>query len=208
LDENALAAVSGILLSAAQRKDKLAATGLSPVFNEQTPKCEPTDLAKVDVKLIEDIGFFALYNEHLSLAGVAANQLQKDGKRLDMRLCYILMDGKMRPALNPTIVNKSGFTFRNKEGCLTWPDKRIVALRYSEIEVKYVNPEDMKEVTRKASDMEAVIWQHEIDHLDGIKEEFIIQLTAENTPGRNDPCICGKKDANGRPAKFKKCCGR
>jgi uncharacterized protein YecA (UPF0149 family) len=26
-------------------------------------------------------------------------------------------------------------------------------------------------------------------------------------PGRNDPCPCGKKDANGRNIKYKKCCG-
>jgi len=26
--------------------------------------------------------------------------------------------------------------------------------------------------------------------------------------GRNDPCPCGAKDANGRPIKYKKCCGK
>jgi hypothetical protein len=26
--------------------------------------------------------------------------------------------------------------------------------------------------------------------------------------GRNDPCICGKKDASGKAIKYKKCCGK
>jgi peptide deformylase len=56
--------------------------------------------------------------------------------------------------------------------------------------------------------------QHEIEHLMGVtvdKKPGSVEVVS-NEPGskwdvgRNDPCPCGKKDENGKPFKFKKCC--
>jgi preprotein translocase subunit SecA len=33
-------------------------------------------------------------------------------------------------------------------------------------------------------------------------------VRAQKEPGRNDPCPCGKKRPDGRPMKYKDCCGR
>jgi hypothetical protein len=40
--------------------------------------------------------------------------------------------------------------------------------------------------------------------------DYVIESNRINYAGvkRNDPCPCGKKDINGNPVKFKKCCGR
>jgi peptide deformylase len=202
----ALGAITGLMLTAEQRKNQLAATGLSPIFDQQTPKVEPFDTTKIDndtFDLIRDVGFFAKWNMHLDLAGLAANQLQKDGRRLDLRLCYIMVDGCLRDALNPVIVEKFGPTYRSKEGCLTWPGKRIVALRNTGVEVEFLDATGgLTPCKRRVEGFEAIIWQHEIDHLDGVVEEFVIQLAKGQNPGPNDPCPC----SSGR--KFKKCCGR
>ena len=211
-DITAMAGLTGLLLTAAQRKKRLEETGLTPIFNQQTPKVEKFDLARVDetfLKFVEDVNFFANNNPYLRLAGLAANQLQKDGKRLDVRLCFILIDNHLHAAVNPVIKEKFGPTYRSKEGCLTWPNQKIVAIRHTGVEVDFIDiTGGLTPVNRRVEGAEAIIWQHEVDHLDGVTEEFVVKLAKKDTPGPNDPCICGKKDANGKIQKFKKCCGR
>ena len=36
----------------------------------------------------------------------------------------------------------------------------------------------------------------------------IVPGLGQSKIGRNEACPCGKLDANGKPIKFKKCCGR
>ena len=55
------------------------------------------------------------------------------------------------------------------EGCLSVPDRREDVLRSTEIEIEYADPSAGYEMVReKISGFTAVIFQHEIDHLDGI----------------------------------------
>ncbi len=44
--------------------------------------------------------------------------------------------------------------------------------------------------------------------VDFINEKVYPRTIKTNKVGRNDPCPCGKLDANGKPLKFKKCCGK
>lgn len=55
------------------------------------------------------------------------------------------------------------------EGCLSVPDRREDVMRSTEIEIEYADPAKGYEIVReKVSDFTAVIFQHEIDHLDGV----------------------------------------
>ena len=55
------------------------------------------------------------------------------------------------------------------EGCLSVPDRREDVLRSTEIEIEYADPSAGYEMVReKVSGFTAVIFQHEIDHLDGV----------------------------------------
>lgn len=55
------------------------------------------------------------------------------------------------------------------EGCLSVPDRREDVMRSTEIEIEYADPSKGYEIVReKVSDFTAVIFQHEIDHLDGV----------------------------------------
>lgn len=68
-------------------------------------------------------------------------------------------------------------------------------------------------------DIICIAIQHEIDHLLGITIPFKIgsiedkewlptsNSVASKKIGRNEPCPCGKK-AEGKPVKYKKCCGK
>ena len=56
-----------------------------------------------------------------------------------------------------------------QEGCLSVPDRREDVMRSTEIEIEYADPAKGYEIVReKVSDFTAVIFQHEIDHLDGV----------------------------------------
>ena len=55
------------------------------------------------------------------------------------------------------------------EGCLSVPDRREDVMRSTEIEIEYADSAKGYEIVReKVSDFTAVIFQHEIDHLDGV----------------------------------------
>ena len=47
-----------------------------------------------------------------------------------------------------------------------------------------------------------------IAEIDYVKEAKELKELSKKRVGRNDPCPCGKKDAAGKPLKYKKCCGK
>jgi peptide deformylase len=68
--------------------------------------------------------------------------------------------------INPEIIEKSGSTI-NREGCLSVPDFTGNVERPEHINLRYMDMEgNERKVETKG--FEAVIIQHEIDHLDGI----------------------------------------
>lgn len=72
-----------------------------------------------------------------------------------------------RAIINPEIVSASGSLISESEACLSVPDFSADVKRYSRISVKGLNV-DGKKIEFVAEDMQAVILQHEIDHLEGI----------------------------------------
>jgi peptide deformylase len=183
-------------------KKKLAATGLNPIFNEQTPKADFILCLTDEIQdLITDLVFFAENNTYLRLAGLAANQLAKDKERVNFQISLVREEGNSGEfivAINPEIVKLAGTSFDHDEGCLTWPGKRIKAVRHDVVVVKYKNRLwESKEII--VSGFPAIVWQHELNHLLGIPE---IVIGGESKQEPNEHCACN----SGR--KFKKCCGR
>lgn len=173
--------------------------------NEQTP----------EVPIIEDIKQFIHDNRDLldefkeyaavrnDAVGLAANQCSVDGERIKCRF-FALRDVKTNEwsiIINPSIDEYVGIKEIKSEGCLTWKGQTVVAERSRGVRVKYwdMNGESHYDL-RKGFD--AQIWQHEINHLDGIEED-VRESYDEPKPidvNRNDTCPCG----SGR--KYKKCC--
>ena len=71
-----------------------------------------------------------------------------------------------RVFINPEIVDKAG-EVREEEGCLSLPGMAPVILRAEQVTVKYRDLEG-NVVERPTEGLEAKLFQHEIDHLDGI----------------------------------------
>lgn len=75
----------------------------------------------------------------------------------------------MKPTaiINPKIISHSSQTKKDWEGCLSIPGIRGLIPRYTKISVSYVDRFGKKK-QKNYTDFIARIFQHELDHLDGI----------------------------------------
>ena len=69
--------------------------------------------------------------------------------------------------INPEIISNSEAVVEDWEGCLSIPGIRALVPRYKEITVEYQTREGKKE-RKKFKDFLARIFQHELDHLNGL----------------------------------------
>ena len=129
--------------------------------------------------------------------GLTANQIG-----VNKRVGFIQYAGKVYRLLNTRIVETGPTTVIYNEGCLSLPGKTINTERYHTITVEDEILGRMQ-LTMAKDGLLPVIFQHEIDHMDG---KTILdrkrQPFRRSAPkiGRNQPCPCG----SGK--KHKKCC--
>jgi len=69
--------------------------------------------------------------------------------------------------INPKIIKKSKETIIDEEGCLSFPGLFLKIKRAKEVEIEALN-ENGKKIRVRVEGLPARIFQHEIDHLDGI----------------------------------------
>jgi peptide deformylase len=185
--------------------------------NQQTPLTPPIESINAFLKENRDTieGFKEYADSRTDGIGLAANQCALNDERYNLRLVAVkdssIMGYKTSIiAVDPKITKSLGRAKFQAEGCLTWKQKTILAERHPEIEVEYYDLDGQKQII-SAKGFQAQVWQHEINHINGIEEDihegswanFSIpaSLKLENL-GRNDKCSCGSG------LKFKKCCGQ
>ena len=95
------------------------------------------------------------------LIGLAANQIG-----YNKRIFVLNFQGDLRSFINP-IISEVGQLELSREKCASIPDKEFVRPRHNEITVAYTTPLGKIE-SRKLIGMAATVFQHEIDHLDGL----------------------------------------
>lgn len=115
-----------------------------------------------EVDLQEGLRQAALLLEEIGnhpAAGLAANQIGLNGRVFILqknRLCTVY--------INPELMGYSKDSVNYPEGCLSFPDDKITTMRYSEVVVRdLLDPQH-----RHLTGIEAIAFQHELDHLDGI----------------------------------------
>ncbi|HEY8121822.1 MAG TPA: peptide deformylase [Myxococcota bacterium] len=100
--------------------------------------------------------------------GLAAPQLGEAIRLIVLDTDWTGEDGEKKPGvmLNPEIVSREGDLVWN-EGCLSVPEFNADVERAARVRVRY---QDLDGNTREedASELRAVCFQHEIDHLDGV----------------------------------------
>jgi peptide deformylase len=180
--------------------------------NQQTPRVP--DIEDIELFFIQNIKTLVAFKEYAEsrydAAGLAANQCSVDGERLMLRvfafklLNAVTNEPLWRLIINPEVIECIGMKEIKAEGCLTWKGKVVVAERSRAVKVKYYN-EIGEPVTETYTGFASQVWQHEINHLNGVEEqieeyEYINKIPKRKDVGRNDPCPCnsGKK--------YKHCC--
>lgn len=122
-------------------------------------KCkEAVIFDKSIIKLLDKM--YALMRK-CSGVGLAGNQAG-----LDLQLIVIEAEDKVFRLANPKIVKKSG-RINFKEGCLSFPSLQLVVRRFERVWVAAKN-EYGEDIDIEAEGPLAVIFQHEIDHINGI----------------------------------------
>lgn len=124
-------------------------------------RADEVDVRK-DNKEVRDITV-ALKNtvrEH-NLTSLSANQIG-----FDKRIFVINFSGDIRTFINPVITQVKGFEL-SRETCSSIPDKTFIRPRHNDIRVMYQTPLGKIE-SKQFMGVAAKVFQHEMDHLDGL----------------------------------------
>lgn len=134
-------------------------------------KAEPVAFPSPSLSRITADMFATMIQNHG--CGLAAPQIG-----IPLRLFTYRVGNELGVVINPLILERGQRTIESREGCLSFPGEFWTVQRFTEILLKYQDlsgksitrrfgvGEDFNE--RRVSDMLAIIFQHEIDHLDGI----------------------------------------
>jgi peptide deformylase len=93
--------------------------------------------------------------------GLAANQVG-----LAMQLIVIEAGGEIYKLINPKITNREG-SITLQEGCLSFPGIELEVKRSRKVFIEALDQEG-KSVSLKPEGVLAVVFQHEIDHINGV----------------------------------------
>lgn len=122
-------------------------------------KSQPVD--KIDQEIRDILDEMTDVMQFSNGVGLAAPQIG-----ISKRLITVLLNGKLYQVINPQITWQKG-SQKNIEGCLSLPNQSYEVKRSEEIIVEGISP-DKKEVSLLINGLLACVFQHEIDHLDGI----------------------------------------
>lgn len=131
-----------------------------------------------DIEYLKEnlIRFYDLLEEEKGI-GLAANQVG-----LNLQFCVTKETDKiLRYYINPVIVEKSDSTIDITEGCLSLPNQSYTMKRHTKIVIMYENFDGDIQIAVKRG-LDAIILQHEIDHLYG----FTIKDRCNNEANRSD----------------------
>jgi len=122
-------------------------------------KCKKVEMINLEVnQLLEGMGEVMHDNNGIGLAGPQVGQLK--------RVITVNIRKGLIGLVNPKIISSKGSQI-GEEGCLSFPSLFIKVKRAQEVEVKGQNLEG-ELIKIKAQGLLARVFQHEIDHLDGI----------------------------------------
>lgn len=131
--------------------DDLLHSELEP-FDFNNPPIDPEELA---IKMVE----FMRNNNGI---GLAANQVG-----YNFRVFAMEGDPEAFVCFNPKLVIPSDEKITLEEGCLSYPGLMVKVKRPRHIKARFQGP-DGEMYTKTFTGMSARVYQHELDHLDGI----------------------------------------
>jgi peptide deformylase len=107
--------------------------------------------------------------------GLAATQVCRDERLFVYNTSEDMEKREYDVLINPEIISNEGIKVIEKEGCLSVPDFKANVKRFASVTVSGLNRKG-ESVRLEAQDIMAAVFQHEIDHLNGIL--FIEHISA------------------------------
>lgn len=146
-------------------------------LDNQTLRAQSTDLSSTallseDYSRLCELMLATVTHPSQDGVGIAAPQVGLN-RRVVAVMRYDKPDEPFEVYANIRIIRRSESTAIGGEGCLSVPDMHGDVERSEEIEIEYVDMEQLKNgnhVTKREviNGFTAVIFQHEVDHLEGI----------------------------------------
>lgn len=99
--------------------------------------------------------------------GLAAVQVGSDQRVIIYDISEERENRHYKALINPEIITAEGDFLSEQEGCLSVPELRVDVSRAAFVEVEALD-RDGNPLRINAEDLEAVVLQHEIDHLNGV----------------------------------------
>lgn len=130
----------------------------NPILTQPTLPFSFTEPPTDPIQLAKDLTETMLAKNGI---GLAANQIG-----LPYRV-FVMKSNPIICCFNPKIVSQVGEEITLEEGCLTFPNYYVKIRRPKQIRVRYTYPNG-ETVTEIYDGMTARIFQHELDHLDGV----------------------------------------
>lgn len=188
--------IKDLLNDSTQESSQITASPVDLIINNKkflSQKCQPASI--VEAEELWPV-LKATVKKHDGF-GIAANQIG-----ILKAVAFIEFKGKEYKLLNPRIISVGPEkTLVTDESCLSFPKKSRNTVRFTEI---IVEDDYLGNLTLniESDDFLPIIFQHEIDHLNGRTIFDAVQKPQKvsSTPPRNSPCPCG----SGK--KYKKCC--
>jgi peptide deformylase len=134
---------------------------------------EPNEILRrsadeIDVEEIQEPQIQSLIDdmiETMKLAdgiGLAGPQIGEN-----MRLFIGCLDNNLEVFINPEIRRSSFRKTDSEEGCLSLPDVWGIVRRHRSVRVSYFDRSGCKQ-KKKLKGLDAIVFQHELDHLNGV----------------------------------------
>lgn len=131
-------------------------------YDKLSQRCDEINLSK-DNKLVQEI-VLKLKNTiraHKDMTALAANQIG-----YNKRILCLNFNGDIRTFINPVIQDVKGLEL-SREKCHSEPDREFIRSRHSRVTVMYQTPLGKIETVELVG-MAARVFQHHLDHLDGL----------------------------------------
>lgn len=128
-----------------------------PVLRE---KCTPWDFENDGdpTEIIKEMTRIMFENNGIGLAAPQCGLMK--------RIFIMGNENRLYACINPEIISGEG-TVMDQEGCLSFPDLWLNVKRHEKIQIKYQNVVG-GEIETEMSGIIARVYQHELDHLDGV----------------------------------------
>jgi peptide deformylase len=146
----------------------------TPSLRVRSSEVDPAVIGTPNFQAFLDVLIATMWKE--DGVGLASPQVGRNE-----RIIVVTKKGEASVYINPEIVKRSDATAMDEEGCLSVPGVWGLVERSKKVTVQALDRHGRR-VTLECKGLEAVIFQHEIDHIDGI---LFIDKVKEFTRGKD-----------------------